>query len=268
MPNALSARLLRNVINKTAAHHNSPTFPPHVELFSLNTDKTIEEFVEITQPVVDEARAPISLQQAGVRVGDTFHRSVYLALVPSIELTTLRSNLLNALGVPADMERPVFPHLALYYGEGSKDGKYDVVYQMMESCTVDIMKNGMIEVAGLESLGLTEMWIVDIRTEDPAGWMVLHKQALIGSELAIPSIPAPPSPVTQTNETTAGADDIVIDYISCESDLLFSLILDSDYCLVDYRWDGNSQFGYAVSNYLKSILAEAYIPSSVLRTTQ
>ena len=211
MPNALSARLLR-VINKTAAQHNSPTFPPHVELFSLNTDKTIEEFVEITQPVVDEARAPISLQQAGVKVDQT---SVYLALKPSTELETLRSNLLKALGAPADTESPAFPHLSLYYGEGPMRNKYEVVARMVDSRTVDVWNDGMLEVEGLESLGLTEIWIMDIRTEDPASWMVYHKQDLIRSELApspfirsplpLPIRDSPPSLVRLAVGTTSGA---------------------------------------------------------------
>ena len=64
------------------------------------------------------------------------------------------------------------------------DNKHEVVAYMLESGAVDITNRGVIAVEGLESLGLTEMWIVDIRTEDPASWRVLHKQTLIGSERA------------------------------------------------------------------------------------
>jgi hypothetical protein len=208
VPNAPSAKTLQSAIKKAAAPHNSPTFPPHVTLFSLkNTDKTVEEFAKVTQAVIDEVKAPISLEEAGVQVGETFHQSVYLALKPTDELTILRANLLEAVGAPADTESPAFPHASLYYGEGSKEDKHHVVAQMLDACAVDIRHDGLIEVTGLESrLELTEVWIVNIATAQPADWEVLHKLALSGAEVA-PSLLASPVSRKGTGETTFSSND-------------------------------------------------------------
>ena len=197
MPKAPSAKTLHTVVKKTAAHYNSPTFYPHVTLFSLkDTDKTGEALVKLTHPVVAAFKSPISLEQAGVQVGETYHQSVYLALSPADELTTLREDLLKALGAPAGTGSSAFPHASLYYGEGSKDAKSDVVTQMMEAGTVDINKKGVIEITGLEPrFDFTEIWIVNIANEHPDSWKVLHKEPLGSEELAAS---LPPSPVVQT----------------------------------------------------------------------
>ena len=210
VPKAPSAETLHTVIKKTAKHYNSPTFHPHVTLFVLrDTDKTAETLVKLTRPVVAAAKSPISLAQAGVQVGETYHQSVYLALSPADELTTLREDLLKALGAPAGTESSAFPHASLYYGEGSKDAKSDVVTQMMEAGTVDINKKGVIEITGLESrFDFTEIWIVNIANEHPDSWKVLHKEPLASEELAAslppsPVVQAPPSrqPFTNTSDS-------------------------------------------------------------------
>ena len=173
----------------------------------------VEELIKLTQPVVAEVRAPISVEQAGVTVGETFHQSVYLALNLTPELRTIRANLLKAVGAPADLESPAFPHASLYYGDGSSEDKHRVVVQMMDAGTLDILGNGSIEVTRLgPRFELTEVWIVDIVSQQPASWKVLHKQALAGGELAPSLTPSPPpsspvfpvSPLTPLRQSTAG----------------------------------------------------------------
>lgn len=206
MPNAPSAKTLQSAIKKAAAH-GSLTFPPHVTLFSLaKTDGTVDELAKVTQAVIAEVKAPISLEEAGVQVGETFHQSVYLALQPTEELTILRANLLKAIGAPANTESPAFPHASLFYGEGSNEDKHHVVAKMMDARAVDICHDGSIEVTGLESrLELTEVWIVNIATPQPADWEVLHKLALAGAEVA-PSLPASPVSRKGTGETATSTN--------------------------------------------------------------
>jgi len=167
--------------------HNGPTFHPHVTLVSLDIkDKSLEELKGITHTVVAASAfvSPISLDQEGVQVGDTFHQSVYLALNPTEELMKLRSNLLNALGTPANPETPAFPHASLYYGEVSKDDKLRLVTQMT---LLDTRGDGAVVVKRLNSrLDLTQVWIVDIIADDPASWVVLHKEAIVTSTGTLP----------------------------------------------------------------------------------
>jgi len=201
VPNAPSATTLHRAIKKTAAKHNSPTFHPHVPLFSLNqTDKTVEELAKAMKPVVAGVKSPISLEEAGVQVGATFHQSVYLALKPVPELTALRDSLLRAVNPPAETESGAFPHAPLYYGAGSNEDKHHVVAQMMDACTVDIRHDGLIEVTGLQSrLDLSEVWIVHIASEHPESWKVLHKEAIAGAEIANSLPPSPVSPITASS---------------------------------------------------------------------
>jgi len=170
----------------------------------------VEELIKITQPVVAEARAPISVEQAGVTVGETFHQSIYLTLNLTAELRTIRANLLKAVGAPADLESPGFPHASLYYGDGSSEDKHHVVVQMKDAGALDILGDGSIEVTRLgPRFELTEVWIVDIVSQQPASWKVLHKQALAGGELASSLTPSPPAsspapPLTPLRQITSG----------------------------------------------------------------
>jgi hypothetical protein len=67
---------------------------------------------------------------------------------------------------------------------------------MLEARIINIHSDGLLEVVGLESrLDLTEVWIVNIPTDQLMDWKVLYKQALAGAELA-PSLP--PSPLSST----------------------------------------------------------------------
>ena len=165
-------------------------FHPHVTLFSLNdTDKTRNELVNITRSVVAEVEAPISLEGAGVQIGEAFHESVYLALKSTAGLMALRTNFLKAVGAQTNTESPESPHASLYYGEGSIERNTHVVRTMMEARVINIRSDGLLDVVGLElRLDLTEIWIVDIPTDQPMDWKVVYKQALVGAKLAPSSL--------------------------------------------------------------------------------
>lgn len=64
---------------------------------------------------------------------------------------------------------------------------------MMDSRAIDIHTEGKLEVSNLGSeLHLDTVWIVDIVSEDPTTWKVLHKEPLkegkrVGSPLSVKS---------------------------------------------------------------------------------
>lgn len=177
VPNASSTRVLSRLIAEAAWHRQPPR--PHVTLFSLeHTNTTIKELVDVTKRIVAETKPLISLEEAGVHVGESM---IYLALKPTIEVNTLRTDLLEAIGAPTDTEGPAFPHVPLYYGV---EDEQDVVAKMMPH-KMDVRHDGSIEVVGLQSpLKLTELWIVGIPDEHLITWKVFHKQSLAGPNLA------------------------------------------------------------------------------------
>ena len=165
-------------------------------------NKSLEELKGITHTVVADSafNSPISLDQERVQVGDTFHQSVYLELNSTKELVELRSNLLNALGAPANTETPAFPHAPLHYGEGHQDDKHRLVTQMTQ---LDTRGDGAVVVKGLNSrLDLTQLWIVDIIADDPASWVVLHEEALVTGFTQQPAISPPSPPVSPGSSPT------------------------------------------------------------------
>ena len=196
VPSASSTRLLQNAIKEAAPKHYGSTFHLHVTLFSLeNADKTIEDLLKATQPVIAETKTPISLKQAGPQAGGNFNRTIYLALYPTAELKTLRANLLEAIGAPSN------PYSPIYYG-GRSDGGWRPVVRLMDAHVVfDEKFLGLGKV-----LDFTEVWIVDVTTEQPASWKVLHKQALAGTEIAPPFPKSPPlgRKIAKTHSRTQG----------------------------------------------------------------
>jgi len=204
VPNVADAKVLHSIISKAAARHDSPPTHPHVTLFSLD-EKDETKLKEITQTVVAGVKKPISLDVGGVLVGETLHQSVYLELKSTNELGTLRTSLLGALGNPTNTDYPAFPHIPLYYGKGATFENQSVVTNLLAARFLDTRNDGMVEVMGLKSpLDLTEVWIVNIAPENPAGWTPRHRLSIAGAELAPYPLP-PASPTTSRRETGESA---------------------------------------------------------------
>lgn len=198
MPNIHGTETLQNVIKKAASQHNSSTFHPHVTLFPLDIKKkTVEELAEATRPIA-AVMPPLSLEVDRVQVGEKFGQSVFLALKSTSQLEELRATLLKALGAPAETESTASPHASLYHGTSTKHDYHNVAAGMVADGVLDTRKDGALVVKGLGSrLDLTEIWIVNITSESPASWEVLHTEAFGGAEVAHPlPPPTPTSPIS------------------------------------------------------------------------
>ncbi|KAI9446265.1 hypothetical protein H4582DRAFT_1804439, partial [Lactarius indigo] len=128
VPSAPESALLQQFMNRhpdPGAAHSFPHFHPHVTLATLPllvaSESSKSEPVAARDSTVLTLREAIPIGQRAVPVrfarvvaGDHYFRSVFVALVPSPELVSLRTAL-AAAGTP---HPPAFPHLSLYYIRG------------------------------------------------------------------------------------------------------------------------------------------------------
>lgn len=180
--------------------HSSPSFDPHVTLFTLpSTSLSTDQLVSLTRSVVESTKDKVALQVGQVTVGDTFHQSIFLTFSATPELTSLRTKLLKALRAPSSLTptsaSPHFPHASLYYGSGTQEDKHHVVMQMMDARVLDIQFDGggnsNVEVTGLpKGVEFEGVWVVDTGTTKgphPSEWKLLHKETFGASQVAPPT---------------------------------------------------------------------------------
>lgn len=124
VPTEVDSKFLSNAIEKASKEHNSPTFQPHVTLFTLPSEpvaKPTDKLISSTKSIVKKVVAPLTLEQDEVKVGETYHQSVFLKLKENENVNKLRKDLMKSVGVTDDTITHDYPHASLYYGNGSAD---------------------------------------------------------------------------------------------------------------------------------------------------
>ncbi|KAG9016281.1 hypothetical protein FRB90_003504 [Tulasnella sp. 427] len=170
---------LEVVIKSIASRYSSPTFQPHVTLYSFPiTDPNI------LLPPQDQLPPTIPITFQRVCTGKTWSQSVLIelekmedsvlqALYNQVE--NIRADLANKEGVPMT-KKFFYPHLSLYYGDPPMEVKEEIAASLKADGTVST--SGPLTVGGVEQgFHVSEIWAVN--TGGPVeGWEVLKKVKL------------------------------------------------------------------------------------------
>lgn len=168
-----------------------PKFCPHITLASLPA--ALENDLEAIRALIPTRDIPLKCGFASVDVGNTYFRSVYVAVNPSGDIVDLHNRVHENLG--EGPRTPAFPHLSLVYiadedaeEEGERIAYYDLLKQkgiigektegegrVSLNCAFDGEGFGWID-----SIDASEVWVV--KCEGPVeGWQVLEKFALVNN---------------------------------------------------------------------------------------
>ena len=149
-----------------------PNFEPHVTLASLPLDIPVSAI----RAGVPQCNKQINISFRSLEIGTHYFRSVYIAVEPSPELSTLHQLVHAALQINA--KTPAYPHISLCYVTDA-DAEKGLRRQFAESLGVKEETDGIALAVGGESpkdwmagLRADEIWIT--RCEGPVEtWEVL-----------------------------------------------------------------------------------------------
>lgn len=152
-----------------ASGESFPNFEPHVTLASLPLDIPVSAI----RAGVPQGQKQINISFKSLEIGTHYFRSVYIAVEPSSELSTLHQQVHAALQI--DPKTPVYPHISLCYVT-DEDAEKGLRRQFAESLEVKEESDG-IALGGesedwMSGLRADEIWIT--RCEGPVEtWEVL-----------------------------------------------------------------------------------------------
>jgi len=169
------AKVLQEVIDKTATKYGGPTFAPHVTLLTKIPDgMTVHEVLVRVRSVVPPEE-PLRVTLSRVESGATFFQSVLAAVKQTEYLMALNADVRSALTPAADVT--FYPHLSLFYGDPPREKKDAIVQDLYVEGVCEQKLDG-VEVNGVESFEVTEIWVVD--TSGKIGeWHVVGRESLI-----------------------------------------------------------------------------------------
>ena len=178
------------------AEHSFPHFHPHVTLAAPlvpSSSATRDSVVLTLREAIPLGQRSVPVRFARVVAGDHYFRSVFVALVPSPELVSLRV----ALAAAGTLHPPAFPHLSLYYIADEEAHTRERLLQELERENLVrhaadgqevVLECGAVDGAGsrtadgaLVGFTGTEIWIVDC-VGPVEGWEVLDKILLSKSD--------------------------------------------------------------------------------------
>ena len=166
-----------------------PKVYPHITLAYLPA--AMENNLEAIRALIPTRDTPLQCGFASVDVGNTYFRSVYIAVCPSVEIMDLHKRVHENLG--EEPKTPAFPHLSLVYiaDEDATEGERMVHYDLLKqkgiigekstegedrvslNCAYDGEGHGWMDF-----IDASEVWVV--KCEGPVeGWQVLEKFALV-----------------------------------------------------------------------------------------
>ncbi|KAF8201758.1 2',3'-cyclic-nucleotide 3'-phosphodiesterase [Pholiota molesta] len=179
---------LMNVRSTTASEHlareSYPKFHPHITLASLPL--SMETTLDAVESAISKIQAPPICKFASVDVGSEYHRSVYIAIQLTSEMSSLHLHMHEELKV--EPRTPAFPHLSLCYianvdadSEGEREKYRQALQDKIQIRGKNIQNQGVIIFPGLSDGGewldhfvAHEIWVV--RCEGPVeSWVVLRK---------------------------------------------------------------------------------------------
>ncbi|EJU05378.1 LigT-like protein [Dacryopinax primogenitus] len=174
-PPPKEAKILQGVINKLADKYNAPKFHPHITLLNkVPEHMTVEEILTCIRSVVPP-EDPLPIKLSRVESGDFFFQCVLVSVEKSEYIMTLNRDIRKAFD--SHDHRKFFPHLSLVYGDYTKEKKERIVQDMYDEGLADQRMDG-VEIAGVESFEITEIWVVDC-SKPIEQWEVLAKESII-----------------------------------------------------------------------------------------
>ncbi|KZO97922.1 LigT-like protein [Calocera viscosa TUFC12733] len=177
VPPPKEAKILQGVIDKLADKYNAPKFQPHITLLTrVPEHMPVEEvLVRIRSAVPPEE--PLHIKLSRVESDGHFFQCVLAPVEQSDYLMTLNAEVRKAIN-PHDTAK-YFPHLSLVYGDYTKEKKDAIIQEIYDEGLADQRMDG-VELAGIESFEVTEIWVVDTSTPIDQ-W----KSSLLGKESII-----------------------------------------------------------------------------------
>jgi 2'-5' RNA ligase len=113
---------LTATIDRLAAEHGAPRFPPHITLAGL-FDSGETAASQALMPLAAGVQ-PFTVRFAAVGQDQAYFRCLYLRAEPSQQLTALREAALAALALE---RRPYLPHLSLLYSDMAAQRKRPII---------------------------------------------------------------------------------------------------------------------------------------------
>ncbi len=156
IPTPSDRRWLAKIIQDFAQDYETPTFEPHLTVYSgmAHPDESLEALLTTLQGQTE----PFQLQVAGLDYTDNFLRTGFIAFEPSDRLAQLYQDVRGALRQPIDYE--LNPHLSLIYKQMSLEKKRLAMLRIVlsvQAITFDSLKIVMPGAQGWEDIaGWTE----------------------------------------------------------------------------------------------------------------
>lgn len=120
-PDGADEDTLQAIIDRLAAQHGGPSFPPHLTLLSgIVTTET--DVVERARRLAAQS-APVTLHLDGIGVDETYFQSLFAAVRPTPELVGLR---VAAREIFPEAPDPYRPHISLLYGHPTPETKRSI----------------------------------------------------------------------------------------------------------------------------------------------
>jgi hypothetical protein len=118
VPEGADEVALQAIIDRLAAQHGGPTFPPHLTLLSGIVTEESDLVERARRLASDGARIMLHLDDIGT--DETYFQSLFAVVRPTPELVGLRA---IALQVFPEAPDPYRPHISLLYGHPSPETK-------------------------------------------------------------------------------------------------------------------------------------------------
>jgi len=155
-----------------------PSFQPHITLAAIPTDPSALSALRAALPS-EKYSYPVRFKS--IEVGSKYFTSVFLAVHPSLALTTLHAHIHNVLAL--EPKTPHFPHVSLSYVDGADAPLREVFVEHLEKNGRIVREDGGVKlrfgteddawIGGFEGC---EIWIVEC--DGPVeGWKVLEKHS-------------------------------------------------------------------------------------------
>lgn len=196
MPNAVDAKKIRSImsikaIDSTLSDASYPEFYPHITLLS-SLPTTLENDLESIQSSIPQRDTPLKCTFASLDTGTAYFRSVYVAIMPTVDLLDLHKQIHEKLKV--EYKTPAYPHLSLVYitDEDAEKGERKIYRDLLEKAGKVRIGEGEkgvglncgtdAEVSWMDSFEASEIWATKCegRVQD---WRVLRKFSLLSGQV-------------------------------------------------------------------------------------
>src|SRR4051794_11169941 len=118
VPDGAADDVLHSVIDRLAAEHGGPSFPPHMTL--LSGIVTTEDDVAERARRLAADNGPVTLHLDGIGTDETYFQSLFATVRPTPELVGLRA---AARAIFPEAPDPYRPHISLLYGHPTPEIK-------------------------------------------------------------------------------------------------------------------------------------------------